>query len=124
MLLNLLLFAAFSWYNFKADSRKEIAIEYTSTIIAFIILTGEVAYSVILSIGCTCKRKKTMPATDQDRHALLLAPLVHPRSSISSEVTHSSLEISLPTPSPSEREGNDFESENESSIAREISIRK
>ena len=118
ILLNLLLFATFSWYNFKADSRKETTIAYISTITVFLILMGEIVYSVILFIGCTCKRKKT--SADIDRHALLLAPLVHPCSS--SEMTHSSLEISLPTPSPSEHERNDFESETKSSLVKEIPI--
>ena len=94
---------------------------YISTSKVFLILIGEIACRIILSIGFYCKRKKS--TTDQNRHAQLLAPLVFPRSS--SEVTHSSLEfdISLLTPSPSEREKNDFfESENESSFVKVISL--
>ena len=103
ILLNLLLFSVFSLYNFKADSRKETAIAYISTSIVFLLLMGEIVCSIILSIGCKIKKK----SLDRDRHAQLLQPLVR-SSSLRSEVTHSSIEISLPTPSPSEHRRIDF----------------
>ena len=110
ILLNLQIFATFSLYNFKTDSKKQTAIAYVSAGTVFFLLMGEVMCRIILSIGCL--RKKT-PA-EQDRHALLLAPLI--QSASLSEVTHSSLEISIPTPSPSEPVRNDFKSEDEKTV--------
>ena len=115
ILLNLLLFAAFNWYNFKADSRKEIAITHVSTIIVFLILMGETVYSIILSIRC--KRKVS---SGQDWNTELQAPLIHfPQH----PPTHSDLEISLPTPpAPPECEKSEFENENESSFVKDQSL--
>ena len=109
ILLNLLLFAAFSWYNFKADSRKEIAITHVSTIIVFLILMGETVYSIILSIRC--KRKSLLTRINWNTE--LQAPLIY---SPQRSPTHSSLEISLPTlPTPPECD----QSENESSFIKD-----
>ena len=118
ILFNLLLFAAFSWYNFKLDSRKETAIMYVSTGTVFLLLLGEIAHKVISSIGILgCIKRK--PPADNAVHNQLLVPLIR-FSSLSSEVTHSSIEIpvSLPTPSPNEhgRNDHDFENEKESSF--------
>ena len=116
ILLNLLLFAAFSWYNFKLDNRKETAIMYVSTGTVFLLLLGEIAYKVISSTGILgCIKGKT--SADNAVHNQLLVPLIR-SPSLSSEVTHSSIEISLPTPSPNEhgRNDHDFENEKESSF--------
>ena len=114
ILLNLLLFAALSWYNFKSDSRKETAIMYVSTGTVFLLLIGEIAYKVISSTGILGYIKRKTSA-DNAVHNQLLVPLIR-SPSLSSEVTHSSLEISLPTPSPNEHGRNDFENEKESSF--------
>ena len=50
ILLNLLIFAAFSLYSFKAENTKQTAIAYISTIMAFLLLVGGVVYHVILLI--------------------------------------------------------------------------
>ena len=47
---NLLIFSAFSWYRFKTDADKQIAIAYTSTIITFILLVGVIIYHVYLLV--------------------------------------------------------------------------
>jgi predicted outer membrane repeat protein len=118
ILLNLLLFAALSGYNFKSDSRKETAIMYVSTGTVFLLLIGEIVFKIIFSTGVSgCIKRKICSADHTGHHTQLLAPLIH-SPSLSSEVTHSSLEISLPTPSPSEQGSNDFESERESTFVK------
>lgn len=117
ILLNLLLFAAFTWYNFKSDSRKETAIMYISTGTVLLLLMGEIAYKVASYTGLPgCIKRKT--TADNAVHNQLLVPLIRsPSALLLSKVTHSSLEIiSLPTPSPNKHDGNDFESEKESSF--------
>ena len=47
---NLLVLAAFSLYDFKTDSTKQIAVAYTSTIITFLLLVGVITYHVYLLI--------------------------------------------------------------------------
>ena len=115
ILFNLLLFAAFSWYNFKSDNRKETAIMYVSTGTVFLLLMGEITYKVISSIGIPgCIKRKT--SADNAVHNRLLVPLIR-SPSLSSEVTHSSIEISVPTPSLENENGrNSIENEKESSL--------
>jgi predicted outer membrane repeat protein len=119
ILLNLLLFAAFTWYNFKSDNRKETALVYVSTGIVFLLLMGEIACKIILSTGILAcfKRKISADQTSayQAGHNQLLAPLIR-SPSLSTEVTHSSVEIPRPTSPPNEYGRNDFESETESSF--------
>ena len=47
---NLLALSGFSWYRFKADFRKQIAVAYSSTIITFILLVGVIVYHVYLLV--------------------------------------------------------------------------
>ena len=49
--LNLLVFAAFSLYDFKTDIGKQTAITYTSTIITFIFLVGVMTYHLHLLVS-------------------------------------------------------------------------
>ena len=99
ILLNLLSFAAFSLYNFKADNTKQAAITYISTITTFLMLVGGVVYHMIMFI----KRKRT--PEEQDEYPLI-QPVVDPSPS---EVTHSIVEIPKPTPPSSELSSNDSE---------------
>ena len=43
---NILAYAVFSLYDFKADITKQTAVAYTSTIITFILLVGVIIYHV------------------------------------------------------------------------------
>ena len=54
--LNLLAFALFSLYDFKTNIRKQTAVAYISTIIAFILLVG-----VIIYIMCICWSERISP---------------------------------------------------------------
>ena len=83
MLLNLLVFAAFTQYNFKTDNTKQMAIAYVSTIITLLILVGVVIYHTSLLIN----RQRTAVQLE-------LMPVVHyvvdpPQN----EVTYSIVEI-------------------------------
>lgn len=62
ILMNILVFAAFSLYKFKAGVTKQMAIAYTSTIIMLFILTGGIIYHAYLLIK-RIRRKKT--STDE-----------------------------------------------------------
>ena len=77
---NLLVFSAFSQYDFKMDITKQTAVAHISTIITFILFIGAIFYHVILLV------KKERSAEDLDEY--LLAP-VNPAIA---EVTHSVVE--------------------------------
>ena len=80
--LNLLVFAAVSSYDFKADKTKQIAIAYGSTIITLIHLVGVIVYHMSLLI-----RKNKPP---EEAEEFLLAP-VQPANT-EHEVTYSIVE--------------------------------
>ena len=90
MYFNLLAFAAFSQYHFKDDPTKQTAVAYTSTIIAFLILVGVIAYHVYLLIR---KEKTTVELNEYP-----LAP-VQPTNP---GVTHSVVEVRHPQCDPPE----------------------
>ena len=64
--INILTFAAFTLYNFKADSTRQMAIAYVSTSITFFILMGELFYHVYLLI-----KRRRRRNTAEDEHDLL-----------------------------------------------------
>ena len=99
---NLLVFAAFSLYDFKTDITKQTALAYTSTIITFILLVGVIVYHVYLLV------RKDQPRSQlqwgEELNEYLLAP-VQPGKA---EVTFSVIEISKPqdqSPPPEENNG-------------------
>ena len=82
-LLNLLTFAAFSLYHFKADYTKQIAIAYVSTIITLIIFIGCIVGHAYFLL----KKKRTVLEED-------LIPLINPLPNLpQTEVTYSIMEI-------------------------------
>ena len=86
VLLNLLTFAAFSLYRFKADNTKQTAIAYISTIITCFLLVGAIVYHVML----VCVKKHT-PAPIE----LATFPLVpQPADTTTQEVTYSIVGLS------------------------------
>ena len=92
MYLNLLTFSAFSLYDFKADTTKQTAVAYTSTIVTFFLLLGANIYHVILVL------KKDKHSNEQTTEA------VHTSKA---EVTHS--EVEFHDHQYSQAEGNDTE---------------
>ena len=78
--LNLLVFSAFSQYDFKVDITKQTAVAYISTIITFILFIGAIIYHVILLV------KKERPADDLNEYPLA------PVKPANAEVTHSVVE--------------------------------
>ena len=78
--LNLLVFSAFSQYDFKTDIAKQTAVAHISTIITFILFIGAIVYHVTLLV------KKEWPTEDLNEYPL--AP-VNPANA---EVTHSVVE--------------------------------
>lgn len=93
---NLLAFALFSLYDFKTDIRKQTAVAYTSTIIAFILLVGVIIYHMYLLVG------KDRPPEEVEEY--LLAPLQPAKA----EVTHTVIELPKPRdPSPLPEANND-----------------
>ena len=86
VLLNLLTFATFSLYKFKADDTKQTAVAYVSTIITFLLLMGAIVYHVIL----VCVKKRTPVPIE-----LATYPLVpQPADAATQEVTYSVVELS------------------------------
>ena len=79
---NLLVFAVFSSYYFKADMKKQRAVAYTSTIITFILLVGVIIYHVSLLV-----RKNKLPEEVNEY------PMTPVKSKDKAEVTHSAIEI-------------------------------
>ena len=77
---NLLVFSAFSQYDFKVDIKKQTAVAHISTIITFILFIGGMFYHVTLLV------KKERPANDLNEY--LLAPI----NPTNAEVTHSVIE--------------------------------
>ena len=99
ILLNLLSFAAFSLYEYKTDSTKQVTIAYISTITTLSVLVGSVVYHVILLI----KRKRT--PVEQDEYTLL--PLnQHFATPPPCEVTYSIIEIPKSQSPPNEPSNN------------------
>ena len=95
---NLLVFSAFSQYDFKIDITKQTAVAHISTIITFILFIGGIFYHVILLV------KKERPAEDLNEY--LLAP-VNPANA---EVTYSVIEPPKrddQDPPPADREDSD-----------------
>ena len=93
---NLLTFALFGLYDFKTDIRKQTAVAYTSTIIAFILLVGVIIYHVYLLVS------KDRPPEEVEEY--LLAPLQPAKA----EVTHTVIELPKPRdPSPLPEANND-----------------
>ena len=82
---NLLALSAFSWYRFKIDIEKQIAVAYTSTIITFILLVGVIIYHVYLLVR---KDHPRLGALEQLNEYLLVP--VQPARNI---VTHSSVKV-------------------------------
>ena len=80
---NLLVFAAFSQYDFKTDVKKQTAVAYTSTITIFILLVGIIIYHVYLLVV------KNQARLGEEVNEYPLAP-VQPAKH---KVTHSVLEI-------------------------------
>ena len=78
--LNLLVFSAFSQYDFKTDITKQTAVAHISTIITFILFIGAIVYHVTLLV------KKEWPTEDLNEYPL--AP-VNPANA---KVTHSVVE--------------------------------
>ena len=78
--LNLLVFSAFSQYDFKVDITKQTAVAHNSTIITFILFIGAIFYHVILLV------KKGRPADDLNEYPLA------PVKPANAEVTHSVIE--------------------------------
>ena len=95
-LLNLLALAAFSLYNFKADSLKQTIIAYISTIVTLLMLVSGIIYHIILLI----KRKRNLA------REYSLAPLIveTPAPPPPNEVTlgYSIVDISDPHFKPSD----------------------
>ena len=80
---NLLVFAAFSQYDFKTDVKKQTAVAYISTIITFILLVGVIIYHVYLLVG----KNQARLGEEVNEHPLApVQPTKH-------KVTHSVLEI-------------------------------
>ena len=77
---NLLVFSAFSQYDFKKDITKQTAVAHISTIITFILFIGTIFYHVILLV------KKERLAEDLDEYPLA------PVKPANAEVTHSEIE--------------------------------
>lgn len=77
MYLNLFVLAAFTLYNLKSDVVKQTAIVYISTMTAFIILVGAIAYHMALLI------KKDRPAEE----------IEYPMTPVNPEPTHSVIEL-------------------------------
>ena len=94
---NLLTFAIFSSYDFKADINKQTAVAYTSTIIIFLLLVGVIIYHVSLLV-----RKDKLP---EEVNEYPLAP-IQP-----AEVTHSVIEIPKPRDQSPPPETNSDEAE-------------
>ena len=84
MYFNLLVFAAFSLYNFKTDSKKQTAVIYTSTAVAFILLIGVIVYQACLLM----RRRKDLEK--QDAYEYPPAPI----SQV--QVTHTVVDIHIP----------------------------
>ena len=82
--VNLLTLAAFSWYRFKTDIRKQTAVAYTSTIITFILLVGVIIYHVYLLV------RKDQPPEEMNGY------LPVPVQPAKAEVTHSVIELPKP----------------------------
>ena len=83
LLFNLLALSSFSWYRFKTDIMKQIAVAYTSIIITFFLLVGVVIYHV-------CKYllvRKDQPQEEVNKYPL---PPVQPAKA---EITHSIIAI-------------------------------
>ena len=78
--LNLLVFSAFSQYDFKMDITKQTAVAHISTIITFILFIGAIFYHMILLV------KKERPADDLNEYPLA------PVKPANAEVTHSVIE--------------------------------
>ncbi len=81
---NLLAYAIFSLYDFKADTMKQTAVAYTSTIITFILLVGVIIYHVYLLV------RKDQPRPGEE--VIMLAPV----KPVQTEVTHSVFEFPHP----------------------------
>ena len=77
---NLLVFSAFSLYDFKTDNTKQTAVAHISTIITFILFIGAIFYHVTLQV------KKERPADDFNEYPLA------PVKPANAEVTHSVIE--------------------------------
>ena len=92
---NLLVFAAFSLYDFKTDITKQTAVAYTFTIITFILLVGVIIYHVYLLV------RKDHPRMGEEVNEYPLAPVQLAENIL----THSSVEIPTPlneSPPPEE----------------------
>ena len=61
---NLLALAAFTWYDFKNNPRKQTAVVYTTTLITFILLVGVIFYHVALLF------KKNKPPRELDEYLI------------------------------------------------------
>ena len=95
---NLLALFAFSWYRFKIDATKQIAVAYTSTIITFILLVGVVIYHVYLLV------RKDHLWLGEEMNEYPLVPVQPDKD----EVTFSVVEIPKPRDqSPTPEENND-----------------
>ena len=77
---NLLALAGFTLYDFKADSTKQTAVAYTSTIITFILFIGSIYYHLRLLF------KKEKPPQDFNKY------LLAPAQPANAEVTYSVIE--------------------------------
>ena len=95
---NLLSLISFSLYHFKADSTKQTAVVYTSTIITFLLLVVVMVYHVYLQIR---KQRQSIELNEY-----LLAP-VQPDNN--AEVTYSVVEIEEPRCQPSEADSDEGE---------------
>jgi hypothetical protein len=81
---NLLAYAIFSLYDFKADTMKQTAVAYTSTIITFILLVGVIIYHMYLLV------RKDQPRPGEE--VIMLAPV----KPVQTEVTHTVFEFPHP----------------------------
>lgn len=97
MYFNLLVLAAFSLYDFKADIAKQTAIAYISTIITFIFLMGMIIYHMKLIVKC----RKTKISKLEELNEYLLDPVKTAKPDVTQsvvDISKSANDIEIPTP--------------------------